>query len=217
MPGIVDGLTAAEGAAVGADDPAVLPKLDPLGIGADLDRPPDGGCRDRVLVAVDAFYVKKKDFVGPLSVESPLVFLGSLGNDLGLALGTAFAVGGDATIDALLGQLSGFGLSSEQVAGIIAGLVQGGIGSNPAAIVQPDQQVLPDGAVNEVGGFLAYLVTRLTVMEGRVTSLEKKLQKGLASEPITDQKPVQKAPEKSPPGRPTEKLADLKSLWCPSS
>ncbi len=112
---------------------------------------------NRILVAVDAYYVKKKDFVGPLRIESPLVFLNSIGQDLALALGNAFGTGQDATINALLADLqNNYGLPADQVVQIIAGLVQGGIAANPSAVVQPDQMVLPDGSTNEVGGFLAY-------------------------------------------------------------
>ena len=112
---------------------------------------------NRLLVAVDAYYVKKKDFVGPLTVESPLVFLASVGQDLAVALGTAFAAGDDPTINAMLGSLqTNYGVTPEQVAGLVAALVQGGLGSNPAAVVQPDQAVLPEGSTNEVGAFLGY-------------------------------------------------------------
>lgn len=112
---------------------------------------------NKVLVAVDAYYVQKKNFVGPLQIESPLVFLNSIGQDLALALGNAFGTGQDATINALLADLqNNYGLDAETVVGIIAGLVQGGLDGSPTAVVQPDQQVLPDGSTNEVGGFLAY-------------------------------------------------------------
>lgn len=112
---------------------------------------------NKVLVAVDAYYVQKKDFVGPLQLESPLVFLASIEQDLGAALQTAFGTGQDATVNALLADLqNNYGLDANTVANIIAGLVDGGLAGNPAAVVQPDQQVLPDGSTNEVGGFLAY-------------------------------------------------------------
>jgi len=48
MPRIIDGLVAAEAAAMLAHQLAVLTQLDPLGIGADLDRAPDCVRRDRV-------------------------------------------------------------------------------------------------------------------------------------------------------------------------
>jgi hypothetical protein len=53
VPGIVDGLAAAEGATMRADDAAVLAELDPLGVGADLDRTADRRGRHRVLVGVE--------------------------------------------------------------------------------------------------------------------------------------------------------------------
>ncbi len=43
---VVDVLVASEGALVLANDLAVLPELDALGIGADLDRSSDGACID---------------------------------------------------------------------------------------------------------------------------------------------------------------------------
>src|SRR5690606_34562065 len=50
---VIDGLVAPEGAVVPADDLAVLPDLDPLGIGADLDRTADGATIDRGAVLVE--------------------------------------------------------------------------------------------------------------------------------------------------------------------
>lgn len=54
MPGIVKGLVATETARMLGDDIAVLADDDPLGIGMDLDRPPDGAGGDAVAVAVEA-------------------------------------------------------------------------------------------------------------------------------------------------------------------
>src|SRR5579883_3592135 len=54
MPRIEDCLIAAEAAAMLADNPPVLAKLDAVGIGTDLDRAPDRTRRDRVLVVVEA-------------------------------------------------------------------------------------------------------------------------------------------------------------------
>ncbi len=53
MPGIVDRMTSPERALVPADDTPVLPELDPLGIGADLDRAPDRAGADRIAVVVE--------------------------------------------------------------------------------------------------------------------------------------------------------------------
>ena len=53
VPGIEHRLVAPEATAVIADDPTVLTQLDPIGIGADLHRPPDRMCRHRVFVLVE--------------------------------------------------------------------------------------------------------------------------------------------------------------------
>jgi hypothetical protein len=54
MQRIVDRLAAAEGALMPGDDLTVLPAFQPIGIGADLDRPPDRAGVDRVAVLVEA-------------------------------------------------------------------------------------------------------------------------------------------------------------------
>jgi outer membrane receptor for ferrienterochelin and colicins len=111
---------------------------------------------ERLLVAVDGYYATKKNFVGPLVVESPLVYVEAIAQDLGVALGGAFASGEDPTINALLQQLGQAGIAPAQALQLIAGMVGGGLAGTPAAIVQPDQPVLPAGTENAVGGFLAY-------------------------------------------------------------
>ena len=54
VPGIEHGLIPAEGALVLGDDATVLPDLDALGVGTDLDRAADGRGHDRVSVVVEA-------------------------------------------------------------------------------------------------------------------------------------------------------------------
>lgn len=54
MPGIVDRSVSAEVTRVVSDQSALLPDLDPLSIGPDLDLPPDSRCRNRVFVVVEA-------------------------------------------------------------------------------------------------------------------------------------------------------------------
>lgn len=54
MPGIVDRSVPAEVVRVVSDQSALLPDLDPLSIGPDLDLPPDSRCRNRVFVIVEA-------------------------------------------------------------------------------------------------------------------------------------------------------------------
>ncbi len=115
-----------------------------------------GVIQNRVLVAVDGYYTKKKNFIGPLLVESPLVYLSSLGPDLTAALAPVLE-GAAAQDPQLAGFLQSMGLTPSQAAGLLAGLASAEMGTTPVAIVQPDQAVLPEGAPpTEVGGFLSY-------------------------------------------------------------
>ena len=114
---------------------------------------------DRLIVQIDGYYEQKKDFIGPLVIESPLVYLQAMGltADVAGELGAIFGTTNDATVQALLGQLTNSGLTSAQIAGILGGVVGNGLDNTPTAVVQPDQEVLPGGgASNEVGGFLSY-------------------------------------------------------------
>ncbi len=119
---------------------------------------------DRVLLSVDGYYEHKEDFIGPLVVESPLVYLqgadpqqAGLARDVAELMGQTFLSTTDPTLQTLFGQLLSSGLSAQQIAGILGALVGGALNNQPAAVVQPDQEVLPGGgAPNEVGGFLSY-------------------------------------------------------------
>src|SRR3954453_232922 len=61
VPGIVDGLVAAEPAGMLGDDLAVLADHDAVGIGLDFDGPTDRPGRDRVLVVVEAHQAGLRD------------------------------------------------------------------------------------------------------------------------------------------------------------
>ena len=70
---------------------------------------------------------------------------------------------GDPTSDqfdlALAQRLQNLGLSGldpTAVAQILGGLVGGSLNDFQVAVIQPDQNVLPDGTTNAVGGFLGY-------------------------------------------------------------
>jgi iron complex outermembrane receptor protein len=110
-----------------------------------------GVIADRLIVQIDGYYERKEDFIGPLVVESPLVFLdptGYLSGDL------QSRIGSDATIGGAFQQfVSASGLSQEQAIELLVGT----FGSTPSGVVQPDQEVLPGGGSDtEVGGFLSY-------------------------------------------------------------
>ena len=88
---------------------------------------------DKVLFAVDVYYSKKENFIGPLLVESPLVFVPTLTPDLIAALTTA--IENNTTLN---GQLGALGLNAAAVAGLLTNLAAGSLpGSDtPVAIVQ---------------------------------------------------------------------------------
>jgi outer membrane receptor for ferrienterochelin and colicins len=97
---------------------------------------------DKLLVAVDGYYTQKEDFVGPLLMETPFVFVPNLSNDLAAAV-SAGIDGNNTPIPALGGAtlaqaLGGLGLSSAQVAGLLVTLAADGLpsASTPVAIVQ---------------------------------------------------------------------------------
>ncbi|GMQ81722.1 MAG: hypothetical protein BMS9Abin05_1157 [Rhodothermia bacterium] len=93
-----------------------------------------GLINNKILVAVDAYYTQKKDFIGPLIMETPFVFVPNLSNDLTAAV--ADGIEGNAQ---LAGTLGLFGVSPEAAAGLIVGLAGSALpdSSTPVAIVQP--------------------------------------------------------------------------------
>ncbi len=119
---------------------------------------------EKLLVAVDGYYTKKDNFIGPLVVSSPLVYLdyGVLGGDAGAALGALFRTSTDPQIQALLGGLVRSGLTPTEITTVLAtltaGVLQQAFGNNPIGAVQPDQNALTDAQIAEgaVGGFLSY-------------------------------------------------------------
>ena len=120
-----------------------------------------GLINDQVLIAIDGYWANKKNFTGPLLVESPLLYLQGvelLGADVGQALGTTFATSTDPVIQQLLQGLGLTGLNPTQVTQLSAGLVAGGLNNLFIGAVQPDQNVLPEGISSDegVGAFLGY-------------------------------------------------------------
>jgi len=104
----------------------------------------------RVLFAIDGYYTTKKNFVGPLLVESPFAYLPVefVGTDVGRIIVTALA-GGDTSIAGLIGRL---GLPPADAIRLLTGVV----GTVASGVVQPDQSILPTSDPTAVGGLLAY-------------------------------------------------------------
>ena len=115
-----------------------------------------GVIADRVIVNVDGYYERKEDFIGPLVVESPLLFVNPEGvsTDLQGAL-TPLLQQAAATDPQVAGLLAQFG-GAEQAAGFLAGVTGDQIEAGPVGVVQPDQPILLGENPNAVGGFLSY-------------------------------------------------------------
>lgn len=92
-----------------------------------------GVFNDKVLFTVDAYYNQAQNFIGPLLVESPLVYVPTLAQDLTAAI--AQGISGNAT---LMGQLGALGLPAANVAGLLVSLASGGLpdASTPIGIVE---------------------------------------------------------------------------------
>jgi iron complex outermembrane receptor protein len=102
---------------------------------------------DRLLLAVDGYYVTKRNFVGPLLVESPFVLAPSpqaVIEDLESAMAS-----GIASNEQLAGALQQLGISAEMAAGLLAGLSRNQLeenlpeGGSPIGIVQPRENATP--------------------------------------------------------------------------
>jgi iron complex outermembrane receptor protein len=103
----------------------------------------------RILFAVDVYYTHKKDFVGPLLMETPFVLVPNLSADLRAALTTGITNNAQ-----LAGALQAAGIPAATVSQIIVGLA----GQNPSfpkattpvAIVAPNENSLGPGKAPEL-------------------------------------------------------------------
>lgn len=117
---------------------------------------------DKMVVATDLYFTQKKNFVGPLLLESPYVFVTGLREDIQARITPLVEDFTEADVD-LTALLQNMGINASEAAALIADLAANGYGdvngfaSTPVAIVQPDQQVLPDDAASTtIGGLLTY-------------------------------------------------------------
>ncbi len=106
-----------------------------------------GLINERVLFAVDGYYTTKKDFVGPLLMETPFVLVPTLSADLTGALTT-----GITNNPTLAGALQQAGLTPQQVSQVVVGFAQSSLPSpsTPVAIVAPNENALPAGQAPEL-------------------------------------------------------------------
>lgn len=90
----------------------------------------------KLLLAVDAYYSKKKDFVGPLLMQTPLFLAQNFTTDLTTQLAAAIEANPQ-----LKGALTQLGIPSAQVAGLIVGFANqnNALARIPVAIAQPEE------------------------------------------------------------------------------
>jgi iron complex outermembrane receptor protein len=89
---------------------------------------------------------------------TPFVYLQGegLSADLNAALQNVFVSSGDPALQGILQQLNAAGLPSEQVAGILAGMVGSAMGDQSIAVVQTDQPILQPGTADAIGALATF-------------------------------------------------------------
>lgn len=115
-----------------------------------------GVSQDRVLFAVDVYYTKKKNFVGPLLFETPFVLVPTLSADLAAALAN-----GITNNPTLAATLQAVGKTPEEIAELLVGLAASSDPNSPlanpaipVAIVAPKENAPNLGQIPEL--LLAY-------------------------------------------------------------
>ncbi|RMH89552.1 MAG: TonB-dependent receptor [Calditrichaeota bacterium] len=112
-----------------------------------------GIIENKVMVAVDAYYTRKENFVSPLRMETPMVFVPNLSSDL-----TGALANGIANNPPLAGalQLINPDLTPDSAAALITKLVKDQLpdAETPVAIVVPRENDLGEGKIPEL--MLAY-------------------------------------------------------------
>jgi len=107
---------------------------------------------DRLIVQADGYYEIKRDFIGPLVIESPLAYLSPTGF---VAADVQARIASDPQSGGAFQQfVQASGLSQQDAIELLAGT----FGSTPTGVVQPDQDVLTGNPLErgDVGGFLSY-------------------------------------------------------------
>lgn len=104
---------------------------------------------DRFMFAIDTYYTTKKNFVGPVLIETPFVLVPTLAADLQAAL--AQGITNNTTLAATLASL---GYAPDDVAALVVGLAASQLpsSSTPVAIVAPNENDLGEGQAPELLG-----------------------------------------------------------------
>lgn len=104
----------------------------------------------KVLFAVDGYYTKKENFIGPLTLETPFV---TISEDFVADL-TAALAGGITGNQPLADALAANGLTPEAVAGLVVGLAQQNPEflqpGTPIGVISPVENLPADGALPEL-------------------------------------------------------------------
>jgi len=106
---------------------------------------------NKVLFEIDGYYTEKKNFIGPLLLETPLAYLQNDAVNRSLE-----ALRSNPNVQAALANYRASGANSvltEDAARALMGVI---FARTSAAVVQPDGTVLNNGTANQVGGFLSY-------------------------------------------------------------
>ncbi|HYE58781.1 MAG TPA: TonB-dependent receptor, partial [Rhodothermales bacterium] len=110
---------------------------------------------NKLLFEIDGYYSEKKNFIGPLLLETPLAFLQNDAVNRSLE-----GLESNPQVQAAIQQYlaaCGSGCTGLNTAAAMRGLIGIIFARTSAAVVQPDQQpVLNNGTANQVGGFLSY-------------------------------------------------------------
>ncbi len=117
---------------------------------------------NKIVVASDIYFTQKKNFVGPLLLESPYVLLPGISATINSQI-SSFVEDFAAADPALAAVIQNMGLTAEGTADLIASLIGTGFDGfdgyeqSPVAIVQPDQAILTEAdAGTTIGGLLTY-------------------------------------------------------------
>ncbi|MEM8487126.1 MAG: TonB-dependent receptor [Bacteroidota bacterium] len=117
---------------------------------------------NRIVVATDIYFTQKRNFVGPLLLESPYVLLPGISATINGQI-TPFVEDFAQADPILAAVLQNMGVTAEGAAALIADLIETGFdgfdgyAASPVAIVQPDQTILSEEAANTtIGGLLTY-------------------------------------------------------------
>ena len=118
-----------------------------------------GTIGNQLVISADVYITQKKNFIGPLSLESPYVFMANLEDDLAALMRPSLNdfASADPNLAALLQSLD---MDASEASAFLAGLAANGhdnllaYSQTRVGVVQPDQQILPDGEGSNIAGSL---------------------------------------------------------------